>query len=71
MWLVVVADHGLESVIRQNGQMLMLDDRLAELRLDPSYAAVFPADPPKIAKGDMAKLCQNFEKIIDGTVCVE
>jgi hypothetical protein len=63
-----------EAVVRvpgQNGHMLMLDDRLADLRRDPSYAAVFPADPPKVAKGDMAKLCQNFEKIVDGTVCVE
>jgi hypothetical protein len=55
-----------EAVVRvpgQNGHMLMLDDRLAELRRDPSYAAVFPADPPKIANSPWCKsgfVSKNF-----------
>jgi hypothetical protein len=45
-----------EPVVRvrgANGQLLMLDDRIKELRHDPRYAAIFPADPPKVAKGDL------------------
>jgi hypothetical protein len=63
-----------EAVVRvpgEGGVMLTLDDRIEQLRFDPNYAGFFPADPPKVAKGDMAKLCENFEKIMDGRVCVE
>ena len=63
-----------DAVVRvpgAGGGMLTLDDRIEQLRLDPSHATSFPPDPPKVAKGDMAKLCENFQKIIDGTVCVE
>jgi hypothetical protein len=63
-----------ELVVRvpgANGQMHMLDDRIKELRCDPSYSTIFPADPPKVAKNDMAKLRENFSSIADGTVAVE
>lgn len=51
--------------------MRMIDDRIKELRRDPSYATIFPADPPKVAKNDMGKLRENFSAIADGTVAVE
>jgi hypothetical protein len=63
-----------DAVVRipcEGGVMLTLDDRIERLRHDSSHAASFPSDPPKVPKGDMAKLCQNFEKIVNGTVCVE
>lgn len=63
-----------DAVVRvpgEGGVMLTLDDRIEQLRCDPSHAASFPPDPPKVAKGDMAKLSENFEKIIDGSVSVE
>ena len=63
-----------DAVVRVRGerdQMLMLDDRIEELRHDPSYAASFPADPPKVAKTDMGKLTENFDKIASGEVRVE
>jgi hypothetical protein len=55
----------------EHGQMLMLDDRIKELRQDPSYATCFPADPPKVAKGDLGKLSENFTKIASGEIVVE
>ena len=63
-----------DAVVRVRGerdQMLMLDDRIKELRHDPSYAHSFPADPPKVAKTDMGKLTENFDKIASGEVRVE
>jgi len=63
-----------EAVVRVRGecsQMLMLDDRIEELRHDPSYAASFPTDPPKVAKTDMRKLTENFDKVASGEVRVE
>ena len=56
---------------RSVSQTLMLDDRINELRHDPTYAHSFPADPPKVAKTDMAKLKENFDAIAGGTVVVE
>ena len=63
-----------EAVVRVRGerdQMLMLDDRIEELRHDPRYAASFPADPPKVAKTDMGKLTENFAAIARGEVAGE
>jgi hypothetical protein len=62
-----------DTVVRvrdERNQTLMLDDRINELRHDPSYEHSFPADPPKVAKTDMAKLTENFTAIADGTVRV-
>jgi len=63
-----------DAVVRvrgEGGQLLMLDDRIKELRHDPSYANLFPADPPKVAKGDMAKLRDNFDAVASGKIRVE
>jgi hypothetical protein len=63
-----------EPVVRvrgANGQSLMLEDRIKELRHDPRYAAVFPADKPKVANGDLGKLSENFSAIANGEVVVE
>ena len=62
-----------DAVVRvrdERNQMLMLDDRIKELRHDPSYAHSFPADPPKVAKTDMGKLTENFDKVASGEVRV-
>lgn len=48
-----------------------IDDRIAELRRDPRFASSFPADPPKVARSDMAKLRENFAAIAGGKVAVE
>src|ERR1035437_3898961 len=63
-----------DAVVRvrdERNQMLMLDDRIEDLRHDPSYADSFPADPPKVAKTDMGKLTENFDKIASGEVRAE
>lgn len=63
-----------EPVVRvrgASGQMLMLVDRIKELRHDPRYAAIFPAEPPKVPKGDLGKLSENFSAIAEGKVVVE
>jgi hypothetical protein len=63
-----------EAVVRvrgERGEMLMLDDRIEEMRHNPRYAASFPADPPKVAKTDMGKLTENFAAIARGEVAVE
>jgi hypothetical protein len=63
-----------EPVVRvpgASGEMSMLDDRIKELKRDPSYATIFPADPPKVAKGDLEKLSEHFSEIADGSIRVE
>jgi len=63
-----------DAVVRvrgERGQMVLLDAQIEALRQDPSYTTYFPADPPKVAKGNMAKLSENFTKIASGEVAVE
>src|ERR1035438_7374736 len=43
-----------------------LDDRIEQLRHDPSYRNNFPSDPPKVARGDINKLRENFDAIAAG-----
>jgi hypothetical protein len=47
-----------------------IDDRIAELRRDPRFESSFPADPPKVARGDIEKIRANFNAIAAGTVKV-
>jgi hypothetical protein len=63
-----------DTVVRvrdERNQTLMLEDRIAQLRHDPRFAHSFPADPPKVARGDMRKLAENFDAIAAGKVGVE
>jgi hypothetical protein len=63
-----------DAVVRvrdEHNQTLMLEDRIAQLKSDPRFAHTFPADPPKVAKGDLLKLSENFSAIADGSVRVE
>lgn len=63
-----------DAVVRvrdERNRTLMLDDRIKELRHDPSYAHSFPADPPKVAKTDMGKLTENFDAIATGKMIAE
>ena len=55
----------------ESDRMLMLDDRIEELRRDPRFVGSFPPEPPKVASGDMVKLTENFVAICDGTIVVE
>jgi hypothetical protein len=58
-----------DAAVRVRGQLP--DDRIEELRRDPRFAGSFPVDPPKVARGDTAKLRANFEQIANGTTVVE
>ena len=49
----------------------MNNNGINELRHDPSYAHSFPADRPKVAKTDMGKLTEYFDKVASGEVRVE
>jgi hypothetical protein len=63
-----------EIVVRvrdERNQQVMLEERIAQLRHDPRFAASFPVEPPKLAKGDMRKLSENFDKVARGDVRVE
>jgi hypothetical protein len=49
----------------------MLADEIERLKHDPRYVATIPPDPPKVAKTDMRKLTENFDKVASGEVRVE
>jgi hypothetical protein len=68
---IVGTREAMVRVRNERDQLLMLDDRIDELRRDPRYAASFPADPPKVAKTDIGKLTENFDKVASGEVRVE
>ena len=63
-----------DAVVRvrnESDQILMLDDRIEELRRDSRFVGSFPPEPPKVASGDMVKLRENFGAICEGTIVVE
>ena len=45
-------DGTRDAWVRVRG--VSIDDRIDELRRDPRFASSFPADPPRVAKGDAA-----------------
>jgi hypothetical protein len=53
------------------GGKAMLADENERLKHDPRYVATIPPDPPKVAKTDMRKLTENFDKVASGEVRVE
>jgi hypothetical protein len=53
------------------GGRIMLEDEIERLKHDPRYVATIPPDPPKVAKTDMGKLTENFDKVASGEVRVE
>lgn len=48
-----------------------IDQRIDDLRRDPSYASSFPQPTAKIAKGDLRELSKNFAGIVSGSIVVE
>lgn len=56
-----------DVVVRTGGKSL--DDRIADLRRDPRYAAAIQ-EPVKVAKDDMKRMSENFDAIAKGTTCV-
>jgi hypothetical protein len=53
------------------GRSLSLDDRIAQLKDDQSFASCFPADPPRISRTDHEKVRANFARIANGETVVE
>ena len=48
-----------------------LDQRIDDLRRDPSYASTFPQPEAKVAKNDLRELSKNFAGIASGSIVVE
>jgi hypothetical protein len=53
------------------GGRTMLGDEIERLKHDPRYVASIPVDPPKVAKTDIGKLTEYFDKVASGEVRVE
>ncbi|SRR6266852_4745930 len=53
------------------GGRTMLADEIERLKHDPRYVATIPPDPPKVAKTDMRKLTEYFDKVASGEVVAE
>jgi len=57
-------------VIDPQGNWVMLQDRIRELKADPRFCDSVP-NPAKIRRGDESSLRDNFEQIAKGTAVVE
>jgi hypothetical protein len=51
------------------GELVSVDERIKELKADPSFRALFP-DLPKVGRDDEDGIKQNFDKIASGEVVV-
>ena len=76
-------DHGIRIVLEREAEIEgvrdvsvrcrgeSLDQRIDDLRRDPSYAASFPQPSAKVAKTDLRELSKNFAGIASGSIKVE
>ena len=63
-------EMGVRDVtVRCRGESL--DQRIDDLRHDPSYASSFPQPSARVAKGDLRELTKNFAGIVSGSIRVE
>lgn len=63
-------EKGVRDVtVRCRGESL--DQRIDDLRRDPSYACTFPQPTAKVAKTDLRELSKNFAGIASGSIVVE
>jgi hypothetical protein len=71
--LVLEREAEIEGVrevsVRCRGESL--DQRIDDLRRDPSYACTFPQATAKVAKNDLRELSKNFGGIASGSIRVE
>ena len=66
----IVGQPGCVRVLDADGGWVMLGDRIEELKADPRFRDTVP-NPDRVAKGDVAGLRDNFERIAAGKVEVE
>lgn len=57
-------------IVSANGDWLMLEDRIMQLRTDPRFRD-FDPHPTRVAKGDADGVRDNFEAIASGAAVVE
>ena len=63
-------EMGVRDVtVRCRGESL--DQRIDDLRRDPTYACTFPQPTAKVAKNDLRELSKNFAGIASGSIKVE
>ena len=58
-----------EASVRCRGKSL--DERIEDLRRDPSYAAIFPQPVGRVGRSDIRELTKNFDAIVSGAAVVE
>src|SRR5579862_1726698 len=66
----IVGKKASVQVVDANGNWIMLEDRIKELKADPRFRDTVP-NPPKIARSDESSLRDKFEQIAKGTAVVE
>lgn len=65
--IVGSAGHACVRILDANGNWLRLEDRIRELKTDPRFCDSVP-DPPKIARGNLDEIRDNFDAIARGEV---
>ncbi|HUO18119.1 MAG TPA: hypothetical protein VMX38_24305 [Verrucomicrobiae bacterium] len=68
----IIGEPGAGSVriVDANGNWVMLEQRIKELKCDPRFRDTVP-HPTRVARGDESGLRDNFEQIAKGTAIVE
>jgi len=61
---------GCVRVVDADGNWVMLEDRIKELKCAPRFRDTVP-HPTRVARGDESGLRDNFEQIAKGTAIVE
>lgn len=65
----IVGDPGCVRVVDDNGSWVMLEERIKELKADPRFRDSVP-NPPKIARGNLDEIRDNFDAIARGDMQV-
>jgi hypothetical protein len=59
--------EGFLRMRNDRGELVSVDDRIKELKTDPSFRACFP-ELPKIARSEGEQIGSNFDRIARGEV---